>query len=228
MGKITILDETTKNPITLAGLMSGVAYGSDITSDAKNYKRGLECITSNHGRVLEFPQVFMELEDYSIKAVREMMRHVGDGLSVVQESTRYVKFTEKNFSYVTPPKIAANEDALKLYQDTMTTIGENYLALIDEYKIPKEDASALLPLNLTTRLSMRKNARDLQNMYAVRSCSRAYHEMRDMMDDLDAALRSYSEEWNTLCDIIFKTKCEAAGYCTEAFGCGRYPKQEEL
>lgn len=65
MGKITILEETIKNPITLAGKMAGVAYGSDITNKEKNYKRGLTCITDGHYRVLEFAEVYFTLEGYS-------------------------------------------------------------------------------------------------------------------------------------------------------------------
>ena len=53
MGTITILEQTDKNPITLMGKMAGVCWGADVTDDAKNYKRGLECIKSGHGRVME-------------------------------------------------------------------------------------------------------------------------------------------------------------------------------
>ena len=37
MGTITILPETTKNPITLMGQRAGVCWGADISDDAKNY-----------------------------------------------------------------------------------------------------------------------------------------------------------------------------------------------
>lgn len=43
MGIITILPETTKNPITLIGKRAGVCYGANITDDEKNYKRGMDC-----------------------------------------------------------------------------------------------------------------------------------------------------------------------------------------
>ena len=39
MGKITILPETTKNPITLIGERAGICFGADITDDLKNLKR---------------------------------------------------------------------------------------------------------------------------------------------------------------------------------------------
>ena len=41
MGKITILSETTKYPITLIGERAGVCWGADISDDKKNYKRGI-------------------------------------------------------------------------------------------------------------------------------------------------------------------------------------------
>lgn len=50
MGKITVLPETTKNPITLMGQRAGICTGADITDPEKNYKRGIDCIESNHGR----------------------------------------------------------------------------------------------------------------------------------------------------------------------------------
>ena len=43
MGTITILPETTKNPITLMGQRAGVCWGADTSDDAKNYQRGLDC-----------------------------------------------------------------------------------------------------------------------------------------------------------------------------------------
>ena len=49
MGTITILPETTKNPITLMGQRAGVCWGGNIEDPAKNYKRGMDCIISGHG-----------------------------------------------------------------------------------------------------------------------------------------------------------------------------------
>ena len=39
MGKITIQEETTKNPITLIGERAGVCYGADIINDEKIRRR---------------------------------------------------------------------------------------------------------------------------------------------------------------------------------------------
>ena len=62
MGKITVLDETTKNPITLIGQRAGVCWGADTSDPIKNYKRGLDCLESNHGRTLEYPNIEIVIE----------------------------------------------------------------------------------------------------------------------------------------------------------------------
>ena len=57
MGKVIILPETTKNPITLIGERAGYCWGGDVSNPKKNYKRGLDCIKSNHGRAFEFVNI---------------------------------------------------------------------------------------------------------------------------------------------------------------------------
>ena len=88
MGTITILPETTKNPITLMGVRAGVCWGSDITDDEKNYKRGMGCIKSDHGRVMEYVNVEMILDGYSARVIREWYTHIGSLPSRLQASTR--------------------------------------------------------------------------------------------------------------------------------------------
>lgn len=223
MGKITILEETIKNPITLAGKMAGVAYGSDITNKEKNYKRGLTCITDGHGRVLEFAEVYFTLEGYSNRVIRQLFRHVGDGNSAIQESTRYVDFSQ-GFDYIIPPSIKNCKDSfvIKTYTDAMRAIKEA-LYTLSTYDIPKEDTQMLIPLGATTKVSIMKNMRNLMDMSRVRMCSLAYWEFRQLMDDLKEALSNYSPEWKELCDMLLKPKCEVLGYCTEKRCCGRKP-----
>ena len=225
MGKITILEETIKNPITLAGKMAGVAYGSDITNKEKNYKRGRTCITDGHGRVLEFAEVYFTLEGYSNRVIREFMRHVSDGLSVVQESTRYVDFS-KELNAVIPPKIENNPEAKRLYLSEIEKIRIVINSLINEFNIPKEDSQMLIPLGATTKLSVMKNMRNLMDMSRVRMCSLAYWEFRNLMNDLKEALSNYSPEWKELCDMLLKPKCEVVGYCTEKRCCGKKSYKE--
>jgi thymidylate synthase (FAD) len=98
-----------EKPITLIGECVGNCYGSDTTDPVKNYKRGKQCIMDGHGRVLEYPSVIMEIDDYSIKVVREFYTHIV-GVTRTQESTRYVKMKERGYFY--PPKIEKSPEAL--------------------------------------------------------------------------------------------------------------------
>uniref|UniRef100_UPI004055E283 FAD-dependent thymidylate synthase n=1 Tax=Acetatifactor sp. TaxID=1872090 RepID=UPI004055E283 len=77
MGTVVILPETTKSPITLMGQRAGVCWGADIEDEAKNYKRGLDCMESGHHRVMEYVNVEMVLEGYSARVIREWYTHIG-------------------------------------------------------------------------------------------------------------------------------------------------------
>ena len=69
----------------------------------------------------------------------------------------------------------------------------------------------------------KRNFRNLVDMSHQRKCTRAYWEYRQLFNDYEQALRNYSEEWNTLCDL-FIPKCEYFGFCKENKTCGRKPK----
>lgn len=60
MGKVIIQERyTTKNPITMIGEEAGTCWGADTNDDVKNYKRGLDCLSNEHGRTIEYPDVYM-------------------------------------------------------------------------------------------------------------------------------------------------------------------------
>ena len=73
---IEILEETTKEPISLMGRRAGVCWGADIADAERNYKRGLECIRSGHHRVMEYVNVEMILDGYSARVIREWYTHI--------------------------------------------------------------------------------------------------------------------------------------------------------
>lgn len=52
MGQVIIQDFTTKTPITMIGTEAGVCWGADISDARKNFKRGIDCLESEHGRTL--------------------------------------------------------------------------------------------------------------------------------------------------------------------------------
>ena len=220
MIKVIRFDE---KPITLIGECVGNCYGSDTTDDAKNYKRGKQCIDDGHGRVLEYPSVIMEIDDYSIKVVREFYTHIV-GTTRTQESTRYVNMKERG--YFIPPKIEANMNALYLYKTQMKQLFDTYENLV-ALGMPKEDASMILPLGMKTKFVVKMNVRALLNMAQVRMCTRAYHEYRKLMNEIKNELSSLDGEWKEIASMM-KPKCEVIGYCEEHHTCGRRGKKHEI
>lgn len=221
---VIIQDETTKNPISLIGKEAGVCWNSKDTPDA-NYNRGLDCVKSNHGRTLEFPQIYMVLDSYSARVIREYYTHIGGDPSRLQSSTRFIKYGE--FEYITPPSIAANEKYKEHYDWLMFQISEVYKDL-EAWGCPKEDIANILPLGMTTKVVVRTNLRNLIDMSRQRMCSRAYWEYRQLFNDILIVLKDYSEEWRVLIDELklFIPKCEELGYCPEKNGCGRKPRKD--
>ena len=227
MGVVIVQPDTTKNPISLIGLEAGICWGANIEDEEKNYKRGLDCLSSNHGRTLEFPQVYLTISGYSARFMRELYTHIGGAPSRLQASTRYINY-EKGFEYIIPDKINNNEEARKLYIETMDHITNTLYKLEYEYKIPREDSANLLPLGMESKMVLRTNLRNLIDMSHQRLCSRAYWEFREFMKDLMRELGNYSAEWKYIIETYFEPKCELYGFCTESKSCGRKPKKEEL
>lgn len=216
MGKVIIQDMTTKNPISLIGYESGVCYGSNVTDDEKNYKRGLENISSGHGRTFEFPQVYMILDGYSARLGREFYTHIAGGPTRLQASTRYIDYD--HFEFITPPSIKDNAYTNWRYDKCMQEIISCYEQL-EHLGIPKEDIANILPLGMTTKIICRTNMRNLIDMSHQRLCNRAYWEFRDLMRDIMKALSEYSEEWDYIVKNYMVPKCVYLGSCPETHSC---------
>lgn len=217
MGKVIILSETTKNPISLMGKMSGICYGANVEDELKNYNRGMDCLQSNHGRVLEYPQVYFKLEGYSARVIREFYTHIGGAPTRLQESTRYINY-QSGFNFIVPYTILENPRALDLYNWEMDNILYT-LKELEKIGIPKEDSANLLPLGMTSDIVVRTNVRNLIDMSRQRECQRAYWEFRELFNDLKISLSNYSKQWKYIADNHFMPKCKALGYCPEKKSC---------
>ena len=223
MGSIIIQKETTENPIWLMGKEAGVCWGADTVDYQKQYDRGVECLKSNHGRLMEFPQVYFVANGYSARVIRELYTHIGGGPTRLQASTRYIDYENDGFKYVTPDSLDAKQAMLyhKAMHDIMSSLKE-----LTSMGVAREDVALLLPLGMKTKCVVRTNLRNLVDMSRQRLCTRAYWEFRELMTDLMGSLSAYSPEWKTCVENLFKSKCEAQGYCTESRGCGKFPQQD--
>ncbi len=224
MGNVIILEETTKKPITLIGKRAGICRGADIFDDIKNYKRGMDCIMSNHGRTLEYVNVEMILDGYSARVIREWYTHLGGSPTRLQASTRYIDY-EHGFNYVVPESVRNDEKRYEIYTEAIHQINKSLVEL-EDIGTPREDSALLLPLGMTTKIVDKRNLRNLVDMSHQRMCSRAYHEYRKLFGDICTALYKVSDEWAWIVDNLFVPKCDYIGYCPEKKSCGRVQKKE--
>ena len=227
MGTVTIQKYTTTNPISLIGEEAGICWGADTTDAAKNYKRGVDCIKSDHGRAMEFPQIYLVLDGWSAKVIREFYTHIGGAPTRLQASTRYIDYS-KGFYSVIPPSISGNEEAAETWNEFMATVAPT-VEKLKKLGVPNEDATNVLPLAYMTKVVVRTNLRNLIDMSRQRLCTRAYWEFRKLMKEIFWQLENYSDEWEDIIyDLkVFKPKCELLGYCPETRGCGKKAKRSE-
>ena len=218
MGQVIIQEETTKNPLQLIGKEAGICWNADTADKGKNIQRAKDCLDSGHGRTFEFPSVYMILDGYSARVIREFYTHIAGGPTRLQSSTRYIKYG--NFDYVIPNSIIANQEAMDKYQWLMNQISNTYKDLI-ALNIPNEDISMILPFGMTTKVVVKMNLRNLIDMSRTRECNRAYWEFRILFRDIKKVLSNYSDEWKYLVDNYFYPKCMEYGICPEKHNCGR-------
>lgn len=219
MGKVILYRATTQDPITMIGELAAVCYNADMSDPEKNYRRGMDCLTSQHGRTWEFPDVYMIMTKYSARVIREFYTHIGGDPTRIQESTRYVDYG--NFEYFTPPSIEANEKAKGIYGQCMFKISEAAKDL-QACGIPKEDIANVYPLGMETKVVVKMNLRCLIEMSHQRMCNRAYHEFRALFADISSELKKYSAEWEAVVNKMFMPKCKYLRHCPEKHSCGYY------
>lgn len=196
--------------------------GADTNDPDKNYRRGMDCIQSGHGRTLEFVNVEMIIDGYSARVIREWYTHIGGAPTRLQASTRYINYGF--FDYVMPHSVRNDADAAGVYMRAMQQIS-NSIKDLEHMGMPREDAAMLLPLGMKTRVVDKRNLRNLVDMSRQRMCNRAFWEFREMFDDISMALANFSDEWGECVDNLFYAKCEYDKKCSEKHGCGKYPKE---
>lgn len=173
-------------------------------------------INSGHHSTLEHQQLTFLISGVSRALTHQLTRHRICNIS--QQSQRYVEFKDGIFEYVTPSKIRNNEEALKVFEDTMGTLSEAYKKLVD-LGMPAEDARAVLPNACTTNLTWSCNLRELMHICNERLCTCAQQEIRQLFMEIKK---------KTVAQLPFMNpylvpKCEMLGYCNEDSkrSCGR-------
>jgi len=147
-----------------------------IYNDLTNEKKAdilRKTIKMGHYSVLEHANFTFSISDVSRALTHQLVRHRIASYS--QQSQRYVKLNEATF--VTPPSIQSNSEALDKYKKAMESIWDSYNHLI-EMGIPKEDARFILPNATTTSITVTMNARELRHFFNLRCSKSAQWEIR--------------------------------------------------
>lgn len=198
----------------------------------------LNMLTSvGHESPLEHITFTFGIEGVSRSFLAQITRHRIASFSV--QSQRYVE--ESNFAFVTPPEIAGDEKALKLFNEQMQNAIDSYNKLADilkakhkenfikegiteqeaERKAQKkaiEDARFVLPNACATKMIVTMNARSLLNFFNLRCCNRAQWEIRSVAEQMLKICAS-------IAPTVFKNAgpdCVCSGKCGEGkMTCGK-------
>lgn len=131
---------------------------------------------SGHFSTLEHVSYTFAVDGVSRALTHQLVRH--RLASFNQQSQRYVKFT-KGVETVTPHTIEENEEAHRVFDETIEAVIEGYQKLLD-MGIPAEDARYLLPNAAETKIVITMNIRELLHFFSLRCCNRAQWEIREM------------------------------------------------
>ncbi len=166
-----------------------------------------------HESPIEHASFTFGIEGVSRALLAQITRHRIASYSV--QSQRYVKLDQ--FEYVLPPEIEANEEAARIYIDSMERAQKDYDRLteilskkheaeliaegVDPKKAKKdaekraiEDARFVLPNACATKMIVTMNARSLYNFFAHRCCHRAQWEIREVANQMLAQCKQVAPD----------------------------------
>ena len=164
-----------------------------------------------HLSVFEHASFTFSADGISRALSHQLVRHRMASYS--QESQRYVNYLKlKEIPNIIPPKIAANPEALEVYNKAMDESLNAYRKMV-EIGIAPEDARYIFPNAVETKIVFTMNARSLFNFFEQRCCMKAQWEIRQLAYEMLAAVRKVAP-------LIFKyagAPCQLSRnpYCRE-------------
>lgn len=196
-----------------------------------------------HESPIEHASFTFGIEGVSRAFLAQITRHRMASYSV--KSQRYVK--EGAFEFVTPPEIAADDETLEIYNESMRLAQQaydriaeiltekHYKTFLNEGKDEKtaakmaskkaiEDARFVLPNSCETKMVVTMNARSLLNFFRHRCCNRAQWEIQSVANQMLALVSEVAPD-------IFKKAGPPCltGPCPEGkMSCGKAKEIKEL
>ena len=181
---------------------------SGTSSEIEHQQQGDACSDASHQPSTTFT---FSADGISRALSHQLVRHRIASYS--QESQRYVNYLKlKEIPNIIPPKIAANPEALEVYNKAMEESLNAYRKMV-EIGVAPEDARYIFPNAVETKIVFTMNARSLFNFFEQRCCMKAQWEIRQLAYEMLAAVRKVAP-------LIFKSAgapCQFAKnpYCRE-------------
>jgi len=176
--------------------------------DRETAKEKIKKVTGyGHASIIEHASFTFSIEGVSRAMTHQLVRH--RIASYTQQSQRYVTY-DTLAKYVTPPRIAKNDDAKKVFDETLEKISDTYQKLL-KAGIPKEDARFILPNAAKTNIIVTMNARELRHFFNLRCCARAQWEIREVAVEM---LKQAKKAAPALFEDCGPT-CVELGFCPE-------------
>lgn len=198
----------------VCGIASKTCVSKNIPDTNDNVMKSLRsAISSGHEAVLEHWSATFAVSGVSRALTHQLVRHRVASYS--QQSQRYVDMD--GFDYVVPESILNHPDSLEQFKWGIKAIQKVYKTLL-AYGIDMEDARYILPNACTTNIIVTMNARELRHLFALRCCTRAQWEIRELANRMLELVKEVAP-------TIFANagpSCVQAGYCPEGKrSCGR-------
>ncbi|OGL40350.1 MAG: thymidylate synthase, flavin-dependent [Candidatus Schekmanbacteria bacterium RIFCSPHIGHO2_02_FULL_38_11] len=160
-----------------AGRTCYLSFGKIGKGSEKKFIKML--IKSGHLSVLEHAYATFRIKGGSRAFTHQLVRHRICSFS--QQSQRYV--SEKEFDFITPHSIRKNSEALKLFNETMELLKENYQKL-QAMGIKNEDARFVLPNAIKSEIVISANLREWRYILQLRCAPDAQWEIRGICNEI--------------------------------------------
>ena len=206
----------TPNPDAVCNLSAGTCVSEDIPvmeTSVNKYRALKGALASGHESVVEHVSFTFAISGVSRALTHQLVRHRMASYS--QQSQRYVNM--RGCEYVIPETIQKDPNARYFYNWCITATQNIYAKLLD-FGIPEEDARYVLPNACCTNIVVSMNARELMHFFALRCCSRAQWEIRELANRMLELVKEVAP-------TIFANagaSCVATGRCPEGKkSCGK-------
>ena len=176
---VELLNYTPRPEVQVARAARLCYYGSDIDqlketmTPVKSAELVRKLVKMGHLSTVEHVTFTFGIEGVSRALSHQLVRHRIASYS--QQSQRYVDGA--HFSYVVPPSVQENKEALHTFETQMASATAAY-AILRDCGIPAEDARFVLPNATDTKIICTFNVRSLYNFFEHRCCNRAQWEIR--------------------------------------------------